>query len=481
MNIRMDNMANIKIRHNAPGLRRSGLFLVALSLTAVLSGCFYQKAVRDSARVGYLTNEPWWCKGVSDAGVSVLTEAECQTLSLNFDGANYRANLYPTVGDLPAEAFLLMANPSNAGFAYQMSATRPTEFVPSNPNVRLYAGTADDSRLVGVAWHIDSVPAPEGYPGDRDSWVQSDPTVWWLPAWIVQGYENHPNVFASSHPCLDTSGAISHTAASACYTASHTTALEILVTNDDGVDAAGIDTLVEALRLEPNVNVTVVAPKLNQSGSSNQTSPVSELSEEVASTLSGYPATAIASTNLSPPRNGSGSPADAVLWALGQQKLSPDLVISGTNKGQNVGPFAALSGTVGAARTARQRGVPSIATSTGGEVNIIVGPFDFVTGVSETMKLFREWRLGLRNNSVTTVESINIPSCEATFSLRGTIESVLTVGGCIPPDSDAALQSCDPSAGVPVVDGATDVQAFHNGYVSIANVGWDYSAPNCSP
>ncbi|MDC0363077.1 5'/3'-nucleotidase SurE, partial [Halioglobus sp.] len=355
----------------------------------------------------------------------------------------------------------------------------------TNPNVRLYADSTDESRLIGVGWFIDSVTAPEGYPGDRDSWSQinnqlpTDP--WYLSAWIVQGYENHPNVFAASHPCVDSAGVISHTASSACYTSSHTTPLEILVTNDDGVDAEGIDTLVEALRLEPNVSVTVVAPKFNQSGSSNQTSPVSELSEEASNTLSGYAATAIASTDLSPPRNGSGSPADAVSWALGQQNLSPDLVISGTNKGQNIGAFAALSGTVGAARTARQKGVPSIATSTGGEANIIVGPFDFATATTETLSLFRDWRLGLRTNSVTAVESINIPSCETGFPLRGTIESVLTVAGCIPSNPDIVSQSCDPGIGDPAADGATDVEAFHNGYVSIANVGWDYSAQNCPP
>ena len=471
-----------KKQHDLTGLRCSGLILLALSLTAMLSGCFYPKAVRDSNRVGYLNNEPWWCKGASDAGVSVLTEAECLTLSINLDGANYNANLYPTVGDLPAEAFLLMASPSGGGYAYQMSTTRPTQFEPANPNIRLYAGVTDDSRLVGVAWLIDSVTAPEGYPGDRDSWSQwlSDP-LWSLTAWIVQGYENHPNVFAASHPCVDSAGVISHTASSACYTSSHTTPLEILVTNDDGVDAEGIDTLVEALRLEPNVSVTVVAPKFNQSGSSNQKSPVSELSEEASNTLSGYAATAIASTDLSAPRNGSGSPTDAVLWALQQQKLSPDIVISGTNKGQNIGQFSRLSGTVGAARQARGFGIPAIATSTGGEVNIVVGPFDFATATSETLKLFRDWRLGLRTNSVTAVESINIPSCETGFFLRGIIESVLTVDGCIPSNPDIGSQSCDPGIGVVVADGATDVDAFHNGYVSIANVGSTYSAQNCAP
>lgn len=472
-------MSKFRKLHSGTGLRRFGFVALAVSFTALLNGCFYQQLVRDVARVGYAGNEPWWCLGASDVGASVLTQSECETLSLQLDGSIYRGNMHPTVADLPAGATLLASTPGNHGAAYQMSATLPTTFAPTNPNVRLYSGTTADSRIVGVAWRIDSAAAPAGYPGDRDLWVQDGSGHWWLRAWIAQGYENHPNVFALTHPCLDASGAIPHTETSSCFTASHTVPLEILVTDDDGVDATGMDVLVEALRLEPNVTVTVVAPKFNQSGSSNQTSPISELSEEVATTASGYPATAIASTDLDPPRNGSGSPADSVLWALKQQNLSPDIVISGTNRGQNVGQLSNLSGTVGAARMARQRGVPAIATSTGGEVNVVIGPFDYVTAVSETMDLFRDWRLGLRDSSILTVESINIPSCETGFSLRGTIESVLTVGGCIPPNSDATSQSCDPGAGVPVADGATDVEAFHNGYSSIANVTSSFNVPIC--
>lgn len=465
----MNKFSKIKYRHGQ-GLRRLGMAALLVALTSILSGCYWHQMVRDAERVGYLGNEPWWCKGSDDFGLTVLSESECETRSLHFDGAVYRANMYPTVADLPVETFLLGSTPGNLGAAYQMSATLPTEFYPNDPNVRLYSGNTADSRLVGVAWRIDSGLAPEGYPGDRDQWVQDGSGHWWLRAWIIQGYENHPNVFALSHPCLDSSGAIPHTSTSECFTSSHTVPLEILVTNDDGVSAEGIDELVEALILEPNVSVTVVAPKFNQSGSSDQKSPVSELSQEMATTLSGYPATAIASTNTNAPRNGSGSPADAVLWALKQMSLSPGLVISGTNEGQNVGQFSGFSGTVGAARTARRNGVPAIATSTGGEVNILDGPFDFPTAVDETMKLFRDWRMGLRPSTVLTVESINIPSCETGFSLRGTVESVLTVGGCIPPNSDALSQSCDPGVGVPVADGATDVEAFHNGYVSIADV-----------
>ena len=130
--------------------------------------------------------------------------------------------------------------------------------------------------------------------------------------------------------------------------------LDILVTNDDGYAAPGIDALVERLRALPGVKLTVVAPATNQSGTSDRTTPgpVSALTATEVTTASGYAATAVA-----------GFPADSVNYALDVLKLSPDLVVSGSNAGQNLGVVAPISGTVGAARTAVRRGVPGVAVS----------------------------------------------------------------------------------------------------------------------
>ncbi|MGH7341429.1 MAG: 5'/3'-nucleotidase SurE [Candidatus Rokuibacteriota bacterium] len=48
------------------------------------------------------------------------------------------------------------------------------------------------------------------------------------------------------------------------------TSLRVLVTNDDGVDAPGIDALARALRDLPPVDVTVVAPTTNQTGAATR-------------------------------------------------------------------------------------------------------------------------------------------------------------------------------------------------------------------
>ena len=90
----------------------------------------------------------------------------------------------------------------------------------------------------------------------------------------------------------------------ACYTATHPEPLRILVSNDDGFDALGIDAVVEALRALPGVTVTVVAPATNQSGTGEQITdgPLTATSEQ---TLSGYPATAV-----------QGFPADSIIYAI---------------------------------------------------------------------------------------------------------------------------------------------------------------------
>jgi Survival protein SurE len=75
-----------------------------------------------------------------------------------------------------------------------------------------------------------------------------------------------------------------------------------------------------------------------------------------ASTAGDHPAKAVA-----------GYPADIVIWAIDDHGISqrPDLVVSGINLRENIGPFAALSGTVGAAQTALASGIPALAVSQG--------------------------------------------------------------------------------------------------------------------
>ncbi|WP_322995253.1 5'/3'-nucleotidase SurE [Castellaniella sp.] len=123
--------------------------------------------------------------------------------------------------------------------------------------------------------------------------------------------------------------------------------MRILVTNDDGYNAAGIEALVAVLR--PLGDITVVAPETNCSGASNSLTLRRPLSVRQAA-------------------NGfffvNGTPSDCVHVALtGLLDFRPDLVVSGINNGANMGEDTLYSGTVAAASEGYLFGVPSIAFS----------------------------------------------------------------------------------------------------------------------
>jgi 5'-nucleotidase len=126
--------------------------------------------------------------------------------------------------------------------------------------------------------------------------------------------------------------------------------LRILLTNDDGYDAPGIEAVRKAL-IDAGHDVTVVAPLSNQSGSGVRVTTSGEIS-------------------LLEQGDGiwsvGGSPADAVLVALRylMKDNPPDLVVSGANFGQNLA-YGSSSGTVGAATMAMYAGLPAIAISVG--------------------------------------------------------------------------------------------------------------------
>jgi len=133
---------------------------------------------------------------------------------------------------------------------------------------------------------------------------------------------------------------------------------EILLTNDDGIDAVGIRALSDALSRE--YDVTVVAPKQNQSGVGG-TRSWWETTVEYAERDAGYAV--------------EGTPADCVAVAEVALGLDPDVVVSGCNHGPNIGAhILGQSGTVGAAMEAAFLGTPAIAVSLYDRGNLPVPP-----------------------------------------------------------------------------------------------------------
>ena len=123
--------------------------------------------------------------------------------------------------------------------------------------------------------------------------------------------------------------------------------MRILLSNDDGYFAPGLERLAAALA--PHAEITVVAPERDRSGASNS------LTLDRPLTVRRAP-------------NGflfvNGTPTDCVHLAVtGLLEHLPDMVISGINHGANMGDDTIYSGTVAAATEGFLLGIPSIAVS----------------------------------------------------------------------------------------------------------------------
>lgn len=129
----------------------------------------------------------------------------------------------------------------------------------------------------------------------------------------------------------------------------------ILVTNDDGVRAPGLLALAQALKALGEV--TIVAPAENQSGKGHSISITDPVYVDAVTLPGGLEALGATAT-----------PASCVKLALlSLMTAKPDLVVSGINRGSNLGVVTYVSGTLGAAREAALHGIPAIASSMGVE------------------------------------------------------------------------------------------------------------------
>lgn len=126
--------------------------------------------------------------------------------------------------------------------------------------------------------------------------------------------------------------------------------MKVLIVNDDGIDAVGINVLAEVFSAKHEV--LVVAPREQRSGYSHAMTFEADIEYERAERP--YPAYAI-----------SGSPADCTKMGLlcFNEGAPVDLVLSGINAGPNLGIDVLYSGTVAAATEGATAGIPSIAVS----------------------------------------------------------------------------------------------------------------------
>ena len=162
--------------------------------------------------------------------------------------------------------------------------------------------------------------------------------------------------------------------------------MRILISNDDGVFAPGLNIL--ASTLHSMADVTVVAPDRNRSGVSN-------------SLTLDHPLRVVTASNGFYSVNG--TPTDCVHIAItGLLKEIPDMVISGINEGANLSDDVLYSGTVAAAIEGRFLGFPSIAVSLAGIHN------EHYDTAAKVVKMLIE-RLRETPLTVDTILNVNVP------------------------------------------------------------------------
>ncbi|MDN0088865.1 5'/3'-nucleotidase SurE [Yersinia nurmii] len=164
--------------------------------------------------------------------------------------------------------------------------------------------------------------------------------------------------------------------------------LRILLSNDDGIAAPGIQALAAALR--EFAQVQIVAPDRNRSGASNSLTLDS----------------ALRTTTLS---NGDiavqhGTPTDCVYLGVNAlMRPRPDIVVSGINAGPNLGDDVIYSGTVAAAMEGRHLGFPALAVSLNGHQH-------YDTAAVVTCRLLRALqRAPLRTGKILNVNVPDLP------------------------------------------------------------------------
>jgi 5'-nucleotidase len=129
--------------------------------------------------------------------------------------------------------------------------------------------------------------------------------------------------------------------------------MKVLLTNDDGIEAKGLNAMRRALLELPGIELAVIAPDGNRSATGRSITTRKALSVEEIDFGDG-------STGFAT----DGTPVDCVRFAaLGLIPFQPELIVSGINHGSNLGDDITYSGTVAAALEGIVLGLPAIAVS----------------------------------------------------------------------------------------------------------------------
>ena len=231
--------------------------------------------------------------------------------------------------------------------------------------------------------------------------------------------------------------------------------MKILIVNDDGLQAAALPLLIRWARKLGDV--TCVVPKIEQSGKSQAIDflhPVEIREVSIAEDISVW---AMDST-----------PADCVRFGVTGLNASYDLILSGINRGYNLGHDIAYSGTVGAINEGGRLGIPAIALSCD------VGALD------EAMGMLDHWWEFMQTSGLLdkgSLYNVNFPHCPTPKGIRVTRQ-----GGEFYSDAfEYRGGNLYMQVGAPIprkgCDLTVDIDAVFAGYISVTPMAWERMDP----
>jgi 5'-nucleotidase len=229
----------------------------------------------------------------------------------------------------------------------------------------------------------------------------------------------------------------------------------ILVSNDDGVRSPGIAAVAQILQAIGEVSI--VAPAENHSGAGHSIITSQPIFREDLTLPNGMKAIGLTAT-----------PASTMNVAIQNiARPRPDLVVTGINRGYNLGFSGYLSGTIGGAREAAMHGIPAIATSMAESAV----PRDLVPAAEEVLGVARrvkQW--GLPANTFLNVSIPAMP--QGGYKGYMVTTQALQRGG-----DERFAESKHPSSGRVIywnvykeggnAPEGTDIWAVANGYVAV--------------
>jgi 5'-nucleotidase len=235
--------------------------------------------------------------------------------------------------------------------------------------------------------------------------------------------------------------------------------MRILLTNDDGIYAKGIEALY--LKLIEQHEVIVVAPEAEQSAVGHAITFLNPLRVKSVHRNGRFFGYAL-----------DGTPADCVKIAIAELlKPPPDVVVSGINMGANVGVNVIYSGTVSAATEAAVMGVPSIAVSID---SFKTGDFSAALQfIPDLLNLVKEHGLpaGVSLNvNVPAVPAADVRGIRITH--QGKMKYLESYDRRIDPRNNVYYWLCN-SAPIPDPDPFADSSAISANYISVTPIHYD--------